>query len=129
MAACGARADPSGRVQHRPRTPDDPRRSAGSVGGSFGFVVGDGGELRAEVWGTQGLNECPAASWDGLDYDAIQAETGALAVIMNGPRLILPNSGVEPGGGSGSSDRRFFGDLEMGFKGTLEIDPADGYPV
>ena len=81
--------------------------------------------IEGEIWGTQGLNECPAASWDALDSTAIQTETGALAVIMNGPRLILPNSGVEPGGGSGSSDRRFFGDLEMAFKGNLEIDPAD----
>jgi hypothetical protein len=81
--------------------------------------------IEGEIWGTQGLNECPAASWDALDSTAIQTETGALAVIMNGPRLILPNSGVEPGGGSGSTERRFFGDLEMGFKGSLEIDPAD----
>jgi hypothetical protein len=84
----------------------------------------NGSMIEGEIWGTQGLNECPAASWDALDSADIQAETGALAVIMNGPRLILPNSGVEPGGGSGSSDRRFFGDLEMAFKGTVEIDPA-----
>jgi hypothetical protein len=40
---------------------------------------------------------------------------------MNGPRLILADSGT--GTGSASADRRFFGGLEMGFKGTLEIDP------
>jgi pimeloyl-ACP methyl ester carboxylesterase len=84
--------------------------------------------IEGEIWGTQGVNECPAVSWDALDSAEIQTETGALAVIMNGPRLVLPNSGVEPGGGSGSSDRRFFGDLEMAFKGTLEIDPADIAP-
>ena len=32
--------------------------------------------------------------------------------------------GVEPGGGPGKSDRRFFGELEMAYKGTLEIDAA-----
>lgn len=42
--------------------------------------------LRAEVWGTQMLNDCPAELWDALDPGALAAELGAVAVKLNGPR-------------------------------------------
>lgn len=45
----------------------------------------DGG-FRAEVYGTQLLNDCPAELWDALDATAIAEEMGALAVKLNGPR-------------------------------------------
>jgi len=48
--------------------------------------------LEAEVRGTQGLNYCPAASWEAIDPEALQEETGALAVVLNGPRYWLPNA-------------------------------------
>lgn len=42
--------------------------------------------FEAEVYGTQMLNDCPPELWDALDADVIAAETGALAVKLNGPR-------------------------------------------
>ena len=47
--------------------------------------VTDGG-FRAEVFGTQMLNDCPQELWDTLDPPAIAAELGAVAVKLNGPR-------------------------------------------
>ena len=74
----------------------------------------------AEVWGTQGLSDCPAASWDALDVDAIQTEEGALAVVKNGPRFWLPNSTL---GALPSMERRTFGDLQMRLLATVEVNP------
>ena len=79
--------------------------------------------LEAEVWGTQNLSYCPAARWDALDPSAIRAETGAVSVFMNGPRLWLVSSGS---GSEVSPERMTFGDLEMRFLATVELDTAGG---
>jgi hypothetical protein len=85
----------------------------------LGYMVD--GELRAEVWGSQGLNLCPAESWEALDPDAIQAEHGAVFIRMNGPRYgMMDAADIEPPG----SERRMFGDLEMQQMATLVVDPA-----
>lgn len=42
--------------------------------------------MRAEVYGTQMLNDCPQELWDSLDPAAIAAEMGAVFVKLNGPR-------------------------------------------
>lgn len=48
------------------------------------FLTEEG--LRAEVYGTQMLNDCPAELWDTLDAPTIAQEMGALMVKLNGPR-------------------------------------------
>lgn len=47
--------------------------------------------IRVEVWGTQGLNDCPMAEWDAIDSAEVRATTGAAVVIRNGPRYWLPD--------------------------------------
>lgn len=78
-----------------------------------------GGALEAEVWGTQGLNDCPADAWEALDPAAIQAEEGALAVIMNGPRQWMVDATLGE-----RSDRavRTFGGITMRRLAVVEID-------
>ena len=44
------------------------------------------GRFEAEVYGTQLINDCPQDLWATLDANAIAAETGAIAVKLNGPR-------------------------------------------
>jgi len=44
------------------------------------------GKLRAEVYGTQLLNDCPAELWDTLVATDIARDMGALTVKLNGPR-------------------------------------------
>lgn len=87
--------------------------------GEILLIRADGNTLLAEVWGTQGLNTCPAASWRALDAEAIRAETGAIAVNLNGPRVWLPNRTT---GSRASPKTRKFGDLEMRRLATVEIE-------
>lgn len=84
-------------------------------------VFADGG-LRANVYGTQGLSDCPLSQWEALDPQAIQEELGAFAVVMNGPRFWLIDavkSFSEPG------EPRFFGELEMRKIATVQLEPGD----
>lgn len=77
--------------------------------------------LEAEVWGTQNLSYCPAASWEALDPMTIRAETGALSVLLNGPRIWLVSSAS---GSEVSPERMTFGDLETRFLAKLELDAS-----
>ena len=49
----------------------------------------EGGAIRVEVWGTQGLNECPMEAWEAVDDAAVRMQTGASFVLRNGPRYWL----------------------------------------
>jgi pimeloyl-ACP methyl ester carboxylesterase len=85
----------------------------------LGYLVGS--EIHAEVWGTQGLSLCPAASWEALDPDSIKAQYGAQFIEMNGPRawVIDAGSGELP-----DAEHRWYGDLEMQRLATVVVDPA-----
>lgn len=80
-----------------------------------------GGSIRAEVWGTQGLNSCPAEDWATVDAASIRTELSATAVVLNGPRhwvidgaaATLPD--VAP---------RRFGTLEMQQLATIMLAPG-----
>ena len=72
----------------------------------------------AQVWGTQGVSECPEECQDAFDTKAIQSETGARRVVVNGPRIWLPNT---PAPTPPQSARRHFGGVEMGLIATLEV--------
>jgi pimeloyl-ACP methyl ester carboxylesterase len=85
----------------------------------LGYLVGS--EIRAEVWGTQGLNLCPAASWEALDPDSIKAEYGALFIEMNGPRASVMDAGSFE---LPDAEHRWYGDLEMQRLATVVVDPA-----
>lgn len=85
------------------------------------LVYFSGGAIDAQVWGTQGLNACPADLWTAIDADALRAELGATVVRKNGPRywLIDAVTGEIP-------DRapRMFGGLEMRQLATIAIAPG-----
>lgn len=83
----------------------------------LGYLVD--GEIRAEVWGTQGLNLCPAQSWDALDPESIQAEYGAAFIKMNGPRqFVMDAVSAEVS----DAERRTFGGLETRLLATVVVD-------
>ncbi len=81
----------------------------------------EAGSIEAQVWGTQGLNACPADAWSTVDAAAIRTELGATAVVLNGPRywLIDGASAELPAGAP-----RLFGTLEMQQLATLTIAPG-----
>jgi hypothetical protein len=41
------------------------------------------------IFNTVGLNDCPTATWDAIDYDAIRTSEDLLAAVPNGPRRWL----------------------------------------
>jgi hypothetical protein len=83
------------------------------------FVASDA--IEAEVWGTQGLNDCPAADWASVDPEAVRAEFGATAVVLNGPRYwVLDRAeGELPGG-----EPRLFGTLALQPLAALTVEPG-----
>jgi pimeloyl-ACP methyl ester carboxylesterase len=100
-------------------SPTGPQAMAGPL---FNFryceillVYPEDGALEAEVWGTQGVNDCPQALWDGIDFVDIAAEYDALLAINNGPRYFVVDLSL--GGSLGTPDgepqRRDYGGLTM----------------
>lgn len=47
---------------------------------------------QANVYNSFPLNDCPAELWTALDPQAIAAENGVAAALLNGPRYWLMNS-------------------------------------
>jgi len=73
------------------------------------FMGPDG--ISSDTWNTHGFNDCPAADWEALDFEAIRQEFGALVVRPNGPRRWLMDAAELEG--SEEAERRFFGNLEF----------------
>lgn len=107
---------------------ENPVRHDGMRGVRYGEVLAvfmRDDVLEAEVYGTQMLNDCPQALWDGLDPTAIAAEMGAMFVKLNGPRywaidgLGRKVATVEP-------IMRDFNGITMRRIATVEIGPDAG---
>lgn len=88
----------------------------------IGYPTETVGLVVFEIWGSQSLGNCPQAEWDALDFDAIQAELNALAVLPNGPRSILTDFG---GGVAFGENVRSFGGIDMQIVSFLrDFDPS-----
>lgn len=75
--------------------------------------------FRADVWNTLGLNDCPQAAWDALDPQAIAAEHGALAAILNGPRHWTLDAIISAIRDAAPTIR--LGDLDLFLAATIEL--------
>ena len=83
-------------------------------------------EDRTDVWGTQGLNRCPADEWDQIDFDELRESSGAVNLIQNGPRYFVVNS--SEGMNLPEENTKYFGNLEMRKLATVEqIDASKPY--
>jgi hypothetical protein len=80
-----------------------------------------GGESgpEATVYNTFPLNDCPADLWQKLDPQAIAAENGAIAALLNGPRFWLMNSIGKVD--RGTLERKDFGGIEMIRQATVVL--------
>jgi hypothetical protein len=82
------------------------------------LAFAQGESIEAQVWGTQGLNDCPEAAWEAIDPMAIGAEFGATTVFLNGPRhWVIDRASAELPEG----EPRLFGTLEMQQLATLTL--------
>ncbi len=110
--------------------PDDDVAVIGDVFGKrYGEVLlvraGESGP-EACVYNTFPLNDCPAELWDKLDAEAIAAENGAVAALLNGPRYWLMS-------GIGKRDRedlehKTFGGLETLRQATVKLSSMNPSP-
>jgi hypothetical protein len=80
----------------------------------------------ATVYNTFPLNDCPAEAWSRLDAEAIAAENGAVAALLNGPRYWLMNH-IEKDGGT-AQERKTFGDIEMLRQATVALSSMNPAP-
>ncbi|MDX2131291.1 MAG: hypothetical protein SFY69_04485 [Planctomycetota bacterium] len=90
------------------------------------IVRRNAGKNEAEVWSTQGISACPKDCKAVFDAAAIKTETKAQRVVINGPKIWLPNS---PAPTPPAESRRRFGGIEMGLVATLEVKRGDGDPL
>lgn len=73
----------------------------------------------ATVYNTFPLNDCPAELWQKLDPQAIAAENGAMAALLNGPRYWLMDSIGKCG--RDTLERKAFGGIEMLRQATVVL--------
>jgi pimeloyl-ACP methyl ester carboxylesterase len=94
------------------------------------FLEADG--IRARVYGTQQLNDCPQEAWDAIDTAAVATEFGAISAVKNGPRhWVIDALEVGEGGFTnepvpGRGEITTFGDLEMRLLTTVVAPDGGG---
>ena len=109
-------------------TSDKPQRLISDMRGvRYGEVLAvflRDGNIEAEVYGTQMLNDCPAELWDTLVADDIAKDLEAFTVKLNGPRhwmldgLGTKVNAVEP-------IFRDFNGLQMRRIAVIRFEPGD----
>ncbi len=113
-----------------PESERAPRDQATALAGKrYGEVllveVGESGP-QATVYNSFPLNDCPAELWSALDPQAIAAEHGAAAALLNGPRYWLMNGIVkEP---QGPQETKSFGGIEMIRQATVAMSSMNPAP-
>ena len=87
--------------------------------------VGESGP-QATVYNSFPLNDCPAELWSKLDPQAIAAENGAAAALLNGPRYWLMNAiEKEP---QGPQETKTFGGIDMIKQATVALSSMNPAP-
>ncbi|ORB15393.1 hypothetical protein BST37_09290 [Mycobacterium noviomagense] len=81
---------------------------------------------QANVYNSFPLNDCPAELWSKLDPQAIAAENGAAAALLNGPRYWLMNS-IEKTS-QGPRLIKNFGGIEMQLQATVLLTALNPAP-
>lgn len=81
---------------------------------------------QANVYNSFPLNDCPAELWSALDPQAIAAEHGAAAALLNGPRYWLMNS-IEKTF-QGPRVKKNFGGIEMQLQATVLLTALNPAP-
>jgi hypothetical protein len=81
---------------------------------------------QASVYNSFPLNDCPAELWSALDPQAIAAENGAAAALLNGPRYWLMNA-IEKER-QGPQVTKTFGGIEMILQATVLLSSMNPAP-
>ena len=81
------------------------------------------GTAKFDVYNTFGLNDCPSEKWSKLTDASVQAESGAMAARLNGPRIwtqdaFIDAQVIDP-------TPRAFGGIVMQLAGRVSVPIAD----
>jgi hypothetical protein len=84
-------------------------------------VVREGIHLVAIVYNTLGLNDCPAAVWDGITEDEAKARfPRAVKVVLNGPRYFLMDA-IMAGGATAAGETVDVAGLRMTERAKINL--------
>jgi hypothetical protein len=87
-------------------------------------IVREGLRLKATVYNTLGLNDCPAAIWNAITEDAMKQRFDALTVLLNGPRYFIMDS-IAAGGATKAGDTIEAGGLKLTERATIDLGLLD----
>ena len=87
-------------------------------------VVREGFHLKATVYNTLGLNDCPPAIWAGITEDAMKQRFDALTVLLNGPRHFLMDS-ITAKGATKSGETIEVAGLKLTERATIDLGLLD----
>lgn len=73
--------------------------------------------FKVDVFNTVGLNACPAAKWDAVDFNQVKQDAGAIAAVPNGPRRWL----IDEIAGGKAGEPEMIGGLEMRHVAVLTV--------
>jgi hypothetical protein len=82
-----------------------------------------GGSTAAEVWASQGLNDCPQDQLESIDPAAVATELGVTAAVVNGPRYWVLDR-IAANDIAGSLEVRRFGGIEMRSIALVDLGPG-----
>jgi hypothetical protein len=87
-------------------------------------IVREGFHLKATVYNTLGLNDCPPAIWDAITEDAMKQRFDALTVLLNGPRHFLMDS-ITAKGATKAGEKIEAGGLQLTERATIDVGLLD----
>jgi hypothetical protein len=87
-------------------------------------IVREGFHIRATVYNTLGLNDCPEAAWSAITEEAMQRRFGALSVLLNGPRHFVMDS-ITALGATAAGKKIEAGGIKLAERATIALGPLD----
>jgi hypothetical protein len=87
-------------------------------------VMRDGFHLKATVYNTLGLNDCPPAVWDAITEEAMKQRFDALTVLLNGPRYFIMDS-IAASGATKAGETIEAGGLKFTERATIDLGLLD----
>ena len=87
-------------------------------------IVREGLHLKATVYNTLGLNDCPASVWNAITEDAMKRRFGAVTVLINGPRFFLMDQ-ITASGATRSGETIDVDGLKLTERATIDVGLLD----
>ena len=130
LAACGSDGDGASPTTSAPSTTSTLDEPAGLLDDQFDqrycevltVTIAESGST-GEVWGTQGLNDCPQEAFAAIDTAAVAADMSVTLAVANGPRHWVLDT-IVANEVAGSGETRDFGGLEMRSIALVDLGPG-----